>query len=208
LPAGAALAACQALEDVAALDEDTVINDTAVDAANDLENETLQIAVKAQRPALLEAVTVEAHVPAMLKPGAGYTLTLEACASQPTLFEFKVLDEQGSADTAKILIPVFAKPEWQHRIVSVVNRSAKPLKSFALAGAMAREAEEYTISLRNIHWQEGVAECGWTREFERGTVVVNPGMKPQVFTGLHGLRKILGKQDPVHNNGERVGERL
>ena len=82
------------------------------------------------------------------------------------------------------------------------------MNSFTIAGAMAREAGEYAIGLRNIRWQEGAAEHGWTREFEQGMVVVNPGLKPQVFTGLHGLRKIAGKQDAAHNDGERVSDRL
>ena len=58
--------------------------------------------------------------------------------------------------------------------------------------------------MRQLSCQAGVEDCGWTREFENGLVVVNPTPLRQTFTGLGGYQRILGTQDPRHNNGLAV----
>jgi hypothetical protein len=54
-----------------------------------------------------------------------------------------------------------------------------------------------------------IAEGGggmWRRDFDNGTVVVNPATSLQTVTLGDTLYRFFGQQDPEHNNGEAVGD--
>jgi hypothetical protein len=136
------------------------------------------------------------------KPKTEYTLTLEARSSTPQLIEGRLLDENGKAAASRIVIPFYVTPTWQRYVITCYDPGDKPLRPFALAFAANGQLGE--LALRDIALQEGTVETGWTREFARGLIVVNPTRRPQRIDIPSGFRRIAGTQAPDHNNGKPV----
>lgn len=61
--------------------------------------------------------------------------------------------------------------------------------------------EEYDADLGKPISSATSSGTVWTREYERGFVVVNSGKKPQVVSLPKAFQKIKGRQDPLVNNG-------
>ncbi len=117
-----------------------------------------------------------------------------------------MVDARGSALGGRVEIPIYVKPEWQHHVFTCQTGGADAIAPFQLSFAVGREEGE--VELRDITWQEGAAEQGWVREFERGVVAVNPTSQAQRLAVPAGLRKLRGIQDARHNDGQPVGDAL
>lgn len=143
---------------------------------------------------------------APLQPGREYTLGFEARATTPRLVDASVRAANGSADAAKVHVPLYVRNRWERTVITCVCQSNKPLAGWELALEMGRDSGD--VEFRNVTWREGTAEIGWTREFEHGMAVVNPTRRPQNFDGLTGFRKLRGHQDAGHNDGARIEGRL
>ncbi|MCX7011373.1 MAG: putative glycoside hydrolase [Candidatus Sumerlaeota bacterium] len=168
------------------------------------EGGVLRATIDALRSTKPGAVSLSAPGTGALKPTSEYTLDLEVRASSPRLVDFSIAagKAKGASSGSRIQIPLYVKSQWERHVLTCFNASDKPLQPYQLVFGLGRD--EGTVELRGTSWREGTEEGVWTREFEHGAVVVSPTRQPQTAGGLQGFRKILGMQDPAHNNGGSV----
>nr|MDQ3625058.1 hypothetical protein [Verrucomicrobiota bacterium] len=147
-------------------------------------------------------VALRASSDAPLEPGTEYTFSFEARASTPRLVDLSFLTAEGSANAAKIFVPLYVRADWKRTVITCLCQSRRVLRHWELALELGRDTGD--VEFRNVSWQKGTGEIGWTREFENGMAVVNPTRRPQSFADIGAFRKLLGRQDPKHNDGAPV----
>jgi hypothetical protein len=155
--------------------------------------------VAAHRP---DAAVMHARAGA-LAAGAEYTLALEAKAVSPRLIDVTVRDARNRV---RALASVFIGREWKRHVLTLFVSSGERLEGADVGFELGRD--KGIVEFDNITLQDGVAEAGWLREFEHGLAVVNPTRRTQVLDIPGGFRKILGTQDPRHNDGSAAGARI
>lgn len=149
-----------------------------------------------------ENVELTTHISADLRAGDTATLSLDLRASVPRLIRFALAGGNVPPIRSKVVAPLFATTTWTRRIFSLTFRDDRPMKGYPLSFSAGDDLG--TVELRNVSWQMGSAVLGWQREFEHGLVVVNPTLRPQEFAITGSFKRIRGKQDAVHNNGQPV----
>jgi hypothetical protein len=155
-----------------------------------------------------ENVQIYTSLTGGLNPGDTVTLSLDMRASSPRLIQFALAGgaNQTSSFRLKIDTPLYVSTSWESRVFSFTCRDDRPISTYPLSFYMGSELG--TVELRNVSWQKGHAVQGWTRQFDRGLVVVNPTLAQQTFSIAGNYRRISGTQDPAHNNGQAVGQTL
>jgi hypothetical protein len=180
-----------------------VSNPANASAELDQQGGALRVTIKDLKVARQETVVLSAPGTGTLLAGTEYTLTLHASASTARLIDVDLREPRGPS---RAFASVYIKPQFEKHVLTFFVPPGKPLTAFRVAFGLGRDEGE--IELNDVTLQDGVAESGWIREFENGLAVVNPTRRPQTLDILAGFRKILGTQDPRHNDGRAAGTRL
>jgi hypothetical protein len=121
-----------------------------------------------------------------------HTASFWAKASQPRTIKVAMSKVGGGFLAAQSLN---ITTEWKRYAVALVpNGTGLSKLQFYLAEATG------SVWLDDVHFQYGAASA-YRRDFDRGTVVVNPFTQPLRLPLGEPYRRILGVRDPVTNNG-------
>jgi len=127
--------------------------------------------------------------------GMPYSATFWAKASVPVSLPV-VAGIQGAGQVAQR--DVMIGTEWrQYQVVLVPTASQNAQLEFYLAG----QAGE--VWLDDVHFQAGVTSL-WRRDFQNGTVLVNPSGTAMTVPLGRPYRRILGMHDTAVNDGSTV----
>ena len=131
-----------------------------------------------------------------MQAGQSYSATFWARASKPR----SITVTAGVPGTSYVVSTVGVGTEWRHCQVSLVPRVACVAELiFSLA------ADDGDVWLDDVHLQAGATNL-YRRDFQNGTVLVNPSAQTLTVPLGRTFQKILGTADPVVNDGSRVTE--
>jgi hypothetical protein len=147
----------------------------------------------------------------VLVPGREYTLEFEASGDDDWTYggrRFERVPRSVSIrgpflDNAKRPISVLADSRWRSYRISLTAGTE------AVNGPVFGVSEQVgSTRLRAIRLHKGSAER-WSREFERGLVLLNWTDRPwEVPLAAGAYRRLKGTQDPGVNDGRRLGARV
>jgi len=127
--------------------------------------------------------------------GQNYSATFWAKASTPRTVSVAAAKAGGGSVDAR---GVDLTTSWkQYQVVLVPSASATAMLQFQI-GTTAGD-----IWLDDVHLQAGVNGV-WRRDFQNGTVLVNPAGSTQVVPLGRNFTKIRGTSDPLVNDGSTV----
>ena len=161
----------------------------------DQQGDALRVEIGAVRAPRPNAVVLRARGRGPVSASAEYTLVLDARAFTARLIDVVFAGARGF---------LYLQPQWARHVLTLCARQSAA--SFDLRFELGRD--DGWVELQEVRLQEGAAEAGWTREFEHGLTAVNPTRRARVLEIPPGFRKILGAQDPAHNDGKAAGPRL
>ena len=131
-----------------------------------------------------------------MQAGQSYSATFWAKASKPR----RITVSAAVPGTSYVLSYLGVSTEWRHYQVILIPKVACVAQlhlSFA--------DDDGDVWLDDVHFQEGATNL-YRRDFQNGTVLVNPAARPLMVSLETPFRKILGTADPVVNDGSWVTE--
>jgi hypothetical protein len=130
-----------------------------------------------------------------LAQNAQYSATFWAKAATPRTIVVASDALAGGIEYAAQLLPI--DTQWRrYQVVLVPSRAGAGNLALQLAGTTG------DVWFDDVHFQPGASSV-YRRDFQNGTVLVNPGFTPDTVTMERPFQRIQGTIDPVVNNGAR-----
>jgi hypothetical protein len=131
-----------------------------------------------------------------MQAGQTYSATFWAKASKTR----HITVSAAVPGTTYVLSTLSVGTEWRHcQVILVPNVACVAGLAFSFA------ADDGDVWLDDVHLQAGATNL-YRRDFQNGTVLVNPSAQALTVPLERAFRKILGTADPVVNDGSWVAE--